>query len=76
MGRAPRRSADLATGAAADPTIARSLVGDHGSGTGWAVQYRQLDDVSAPALIYPHWHQAAIPARFRGESDRVLHSGS
>jgi aryl-alcohol dehydrogenase-like predicted oxidoreductase len=40
-----------------------------------AEELRQLDEVSAPVLIYPHWHQAAIPAQFRGESDRVLHPG-
>lgn len=33
----------------------------------------RLDAVSAPPLIYPHWHQAAVPAEFRGVSDRVLH---
>lgn len=32
-----------------------------------------LDEVSAMPLIYPHWHQGAIPAKFRGRSDRVLH---
>ncbi len=32
-----------------------------------------LDEVSAMPLIYPHWHQGAIPAKFRGASDRVLH---
>lgn len=32
-----------------------------------------LDGVSAPPMIYPHWHQAAIPAQFRGPADRVLH---
>lgn len=33
----------------------------------------ELDAVSAPPLIYPHWHQAAIPDEARGPSDRVLH---
>ncbi|MGV9796649.1 aldo/keto reductase [Mycobacterium sp. NPDC003449] len=36
-------------------------------------ELNQLDAVSAPALIYPHWHQAAIPPEFRGEADKVLH---
>lgn len=33
----------------------------------------RLDEVSRPPLIYPHWHQDAIPAAFRGTSDLVLH---
>lgn len=33
----------------------------------------RLDEVSRPPLIYPHWHQDAIPADFRGPSDFVLH---
>jgi len=33
----------------------------------------ELDAVSAPPLIYPHWHQAAMGADRRGPSDRVLH---
>ncbi|KAA0022550.1 aldo/keto reductase [Antrihabitans cavernicola] len=32
-----------------------------------------LDEVSSQPLIYPHWHQAEIPAGFRGPSDAVLH---
>jgi aryl-alcohol dehydrogenase-like predicted oxidoreductase len=38
-----------------------------------AEELARLDAVSAPPLIYPHWHQAAIPAEFRGEADKVLH---
>lgn len=33
----------------------------------------ELSAVSAQPLIYPHWHQAAIPAEFLGCSDFVLH---
>ena len=33
----------------------------------------RLDAVSALPLIYPHWHQASIPLKFRGPSDLVLH---
>ncbi|MBN9738382.1 aldo/keto reductase [Pseudonocardia sp. P1] len=33
----------------------------------------RLDAESRPPLIYPHWHQDAIPADFRGPSDFVLH---
>lgn len=32
-----------------------------------------LDDVSAPWLIYPHWHQAAAATDRLGPADRVLH---
>jgi aryl-alcohol dehydrogenase-like predicted oxidoreductase len=33
----------------------------------------QLDEVSAPALIYPHWHQARTAADRLGPADRALH---
>lgn len=33
----------------------------------------QLDKVSAPWLIYPHWHQAAAAFDRRGAGDRALH---
>jgi aryl-alcohol dehydrogenase-like predicted oxidoreductase len=37
-------------------------------------EVRQLDEVSAPPLIYPHWHQArTVAARF-GAPDRALHA--
>lgn len=32
-----------------------------------------LDEVSAPELIYPHWHQAAGAADRLGTADRALH---
>jgi aryl-alcohol dehydrogenase-like predicted oxidoreductase len=32
-----------------------------------------LDRVSAPALIYPHWHQATLAADRFSPADRVLH---
>lgn len=38
-----------------------------------AAELGRLDEISRPDLIYPHWHQAAIPAEFRGPADRVLH---
>ncbi|RTL62776.1 MAG: aldo/keto reductase [Pseudonocardiaceae bacterium] len=34
-----------------------------------------LDAVSTPPLIYPHWHQRAMPDDRRGPSDQVLHPG-
>ncbi|ROZ85306.1 aldo/keto reductase [Gordonia sp. OPL2] len=38
-----------------------------------AAELGRLDEISRPDLIYPHWHQAAIPTEFRGPADRVLH---
>lgn len=35
---------------------------------------RALDDVSAPWLIYPHWHQAKAAADRFGPADRALHT--
>ncbi|MBQ1121115.1 aldo/keto reductase [Streptomyces sp. A73] len=36
----------------------------------------RLDKVSAPDLIYPHWHQAALAADRFGRPDRALHRRS
>ncbi|MFE0764540.1 aldo/keto reductase [Streptomyces smyrnaeus] len=36
----------------------------------------RLDKVSAPDLIYPHWHQAALAADRFGHPDRALHRRS
>ncbi|GAB2749298.1 aldo/keto reductase [Salinifilum aidingensis] len=33
----------------------------------------RLDAVSAPALLYPHWHQARLAADRFGPADRALH---
>ncbi len=36
-------------------------------------EYERLDEVSAPWLIYPHWHQAATASDRFGTPDRALH---
>ena len=33
----------------------------------------RLDEISAPALVYPHWHQARTAADRLGAADRALH---
>ncbi|MBO8184178.1 aldo/keto reductase [Streptomyces spirodelae] len=38
-----------------------------------AADLDRLDKVSAPELIYPHWHQAALAADRFGAPDRALH---
>ncbi|MGW0177775.1 aldo/keto reductase [Nocardia sp. NPDC003345] len=38
-------------------------------------ELRFLNRISAPELIYPHWHQDSIPAEYRGLSDKILHPG-
>ncbi|MFI8849700.1 aldo/keto reductase [Streptomyces sp. NPDC053499] len=41
-----------------------------------AADLDRLDKVSAPELIYPHWHQAALAADRFGAPDRALHRRS
>ncbi|SDQ24447.1 aldo/keto reductase [Actinopolyspora saharensis] len=36
-------------------------------------EFARLDEISAPWLIYPHWHQAAVAADRFGPADRALH---
>ncbi|WP_438387983.1 aldo/keto reductase [Actinopolyspora saharensis] len=36
-------------------------------------EFARLDEISAPWLIYPHWHQAAVAADRFGPADRTLH---
>ncbi|NSC20228.1 aldo/keto reductase [Streptomyces albus subsp. chlorinus] len=38
-----------------------------------AADLARLDEVSAPALIYPHWHQARLAADRFSPADRALH---
>ncbi|HEX4246856.1 MAG TPA: aldo/keto reductase [Pseudonocardia sp.] len=37
-------------------------------------EIEHLDRISAPYLIYPHWHQAATASDRLGPADRALHS--
>jgi aryl-alcohol dehydrogenase-like predicted oxidoreductase len=62
----------LVIGARTDDQLAESLVAVDVELD--ARELAQLNEVSAPPLIYPHWHQAAIPAEDRGPSDLVLHT--
>ncbi|MGP3976211.1 aldo/keto reductase [Streptomyces sp. 8N114] len=41
-----------------------------------AADLERLDKVSAPELIYPHWHQARLAADRFGTPDRALHRHS
>lgn len=36
-------------------------------------EFEQLEEISAPWLIYPHWHQSAAAFDRRGPADRALH---
>ncbi|WP_017975083.1 aldo/keto reductase [Actinopolyspora halophila] len=36
-------------------------------------EFDRLDEISAPWLIYPHWHQASLAVDRFGPADRALH---
>nr|WP_281361229.1 aldo/keto reductase [Actinopolyspora biskrensis] len=36
-------------------------------------EFDRLDEISAPWLIYPHWHQASLAVDRFGSADRALH---